>query len=61
MTHAERQLMEEALLALNGLTIELTGGYNHDPRTTALRELVDEALEVEGALRRVLYKAEAVA
>ena len=61
MTHAERQLMEEALLALNGLTIELTGGYNHDPRTTALRELVDEALEVEGALRRVLYKEEAVA
>jgi hypothetical protein len=60
MTRAERKLMEEALLALNGLTIELTGGYNHDPRTTALRELVEEALGVECALRRVLYKEEAV-
>lgn len=46
--------LHHAQMALQGLTLELTGGYNHEPRTTALRPLVEEALAAETQARDYL-------
>lgn len=46
--------LHEANMALQGLTLELTGGYNHEPRTKALRPLVEDALAAECMVRAIL-------
>ena len=43
--------------ALNGVTIELTQGFNTMPRKQALREAVDECLTAEFYGRGVLERA----
>ena len=46
--------LHHAQMALQGLTLELTGGYNHEPRTKALGPLVEEALAAETQARDYL-------
>ena len=48
--------LHEANMALQGLTLELTGGYNHEPRTKALRPLVEDALAAEEKVRAILNR-----
>lgn len=44
-------------LALNGVTIELTQGYNTMPRRRDLRDSVEECLAAESYGRKVLKQA----
>lgn len=44
-------------LALNGVTIELTQGYNTMPRRRDLRDSVEECLAAEHYGRKVLKQA----
>ena len=44
-------------LALNGVTIELTQGYNTMPRRQDLRDSVEECLAAESYGRKVLKQA----
>ena len=44
-------------LALNGVTIELTQGYNIMPRRQDLRDSVEECLAAESYGRKVLKQA----
>lgn len=44
-------------LALNGVTIELTQGFNTMPRRRDLRDSVEECLAAEAHARRVLERA----
>lgn len=45
-------------LALNGISIELTQGYNTMPRRRDLRDAVDECMTAEFCGRKVLERAE---
>lgn len=45
-------------LALNGVTIELTQGYNTLPRRRDLRDSVEECLAAEHYGRKMLKRAE---
>ena len=45
-------------LALNGVTIELTQGYNTMPRRRDLRDSVEECLAAESYGRRILERAD---
>jgi len=45
-------------LALNGVTIELTQGYNTMPRRRDLRDSVEECLAAEHYSRKMLKRAE---
>jgi hypothetical protein len=45
-------------LALNGINIELTNGYNTMPRRRNLRDAVDECMTAEFCGRKVLERAQ---
>ena len=45
-------------LALNGISIELTQGYNTMPRRRNLKDAVDECMTAEFCGRKVLERAQ---
>lgn len=60
MTPSKAELLNTIALlqgALNGVTLELTQGFNTMPRRRALRDSVEECLDAESYGRRVLERA----
>ena len=60
MTPSRAELLDTIALlqgALNGVTIELTQGFNTMPRRRDLRDSVEECLAAEFYGRRVLERA----
>lgn len=60
MTPSKAELLNTIALlqgALNGVTLELTQGFNTMPRRRALRDSVEECLAAESYGRRVLERA----
>lgn len=60
MTPSRAELLDTIALlqlALNGVTLELTQGFNTMPRRRDLRDSVEECLAAEAHARRVLERA----
>lgn len=60
MTPSRAELLNTIALlqgALNGVTLELTQGFNTTPRRRDLRDSVEECLAAESYGRRVLERA----
>ena len=61
MTPSRAELLNTIALlqgALNGVTLELTQGFNTMPRRRDLRDSVEECLAAEAYARRVLERAD---